>query len=205
MDDPLEAIDYRGHTINIYTDWHADSPEEWEEEGLFLLSFHRDFHITRKFREPNEAEDQFKETHHMFLLAAYIHSGITLSLSRTLYPFTDPWDTSTVGWVFASKSEWPNPVRALEAAEGLVNTWNMFLSNSVYWYEALGPEGDTVDSCCGFYEDTCGDWEETYILQQAKSSVDYAIDDEIKKHTQYLKRAIRSGVPLQHRQALGVA
>ena len=204
MDDPLETIDYRGHTINIYTDWHADSPDEWGDDGLFLLSFHRDFYVTRKFREPDDAKCRFEDTHHMFLLAAYIHSGVALSLSRTGYPFTDPWDTSTVGWVFVAKSEWPDPEEAMEAAEGLVRTWNMFLSNSVYWYETLGPDDDHVDNCCGFYEDVC-DWEESDILQEARSNVDYAVKEAIKKHTEYLKRAIRSGVPLQYRQPLEFA
>jgi len=108
----------------------------------------------------------------IFGVDAYIHSGINLSLSNTKdYP-DRKWDVSTTGYILVRKTFNPsgknfenNEEEAENYAEGLIETWNKFLSGDVWGYEIVksikckccGNTEETVeDSCWGFYgENEC--------------------------------------------------
>src|SRR3990172_6163906 len=83
---------YKGYTIKIIPDDNAESPDEWGNEDVFLVGYHRDFSVERNeivtegqcwaifTRNPDEDEkevvDALRKQYHVFGLEAYIHSGV---------------------------------------------------------------------------------------------------------------------------------
>lgn len=106
------------------------------------------------------AHRQFEhERYHVYPLYAYIHSGVTLSLT----PFSCPWDSGQIGVVAVNKIS-DNPK---EEAEWYVNEWNSYLNGERYGYKIL--EGDeVVESCWDF------------------QSVDYCFEDGVEVATRLL-------------------
>lgn len=125
----------------------------------------------------------------IFPVDAYIHSGVHLSLAGTRdYP-DRRWDVSTTGFVIVDKKEWNfNECRkrdftlsamtdgeiARHYAEGLISTWNQYLSGEIYYMEVLDGEGDIVDSCGGYYG-------EESAVEDAKGNIDYLLEHALKE------------------------
>jgi len=160
------------------------NPAENEDDNLFLVHYHRDFDVRRDkiiteddarnwYREEfddykNDPDDESEvgkfplaETYWIFPVSALIHSGVWLSIGNSTHPCdSGGWDTSHVGLVLVSKSEWPDEDKALEAAKGHVTYWNKYLSGDVYGIvvETYDYEKNQIeeDSCWGYYgyEDT---------------------------------------------------
>lgn len=91
-----------------------------------------------KFNEALEEWENNKGTDYsdyfIFTVNAYIHSGVSLSLSNDKYPFNDRFDVSTTGFVLVEKEEY-NEESAKNIAEGLIETWNTYLSGQVLYYK----------------------------------------------------------------------
>ena len=85
--------------------------------------------------------------YHAFPVFAYIHSGVSLSLGKSEYPFTDPWDVSFKGFALIRQA------KGQKMAEGLIESWNAYLSGNVYGYQVVDAMGEEMDSCWGFYGD----------------------------------------------------
>ena len=162
----------------LVQDEHYDGPDERGDDGLFLVNYHRDFDVRRdsvitkddlvnwyrgdfedyKDDPDDENEDgrfPLEEKYYIFKLACLSHSGVWLSLRHSFDCDPGGWDTSHVGAVLVSKEEWPDRAKAIEAAEGLVETWNQYLSGDVYgcvveYYDKKKQQIDH-DSCWGFY------------------------------------------------------
>ena len=107
-----------------------------------------------------ELEDKFFEKYIVLKLYLYDHSGISLSTS----PFSCPWDSSQVGYIYVSKEtaykeygikritkEWKDKI--LLYLEGEVETFNQYLNNDVYGFTIEDEDGNVIDSCGGFYGD----------------------------------------------------
>ena len=197
MSDPIERIEHAGFRISIYRDEDCETPDRWGTTDLFLAARHRQFCVEGDpVRDPADAicsydcDEEHEHTaacpkegsikpdiaasYHVFGLYAYIHSGVSLSLGAH-WAEDDGWDTSQVGLVFASRSEWPDAAEAEKAAESLVKEWNDCLSGNVYGYvieaarryrkvyldssgeateETEGTEWENVDSCWRFIGDS---------------------------------------------------
>ena len=152
-----EDIYYKGYKIRIREDEYADSPDDFGDDSLFLVYDHRQFSVKRKgFNVESiyhwmyakeavefvddvdgnyqEEVDGYSELNNYFLfkVEAYIHSGVSLSL------FTGTkrcrWDSSVSGYILASKSEFELEETARNAAEGLLETWNQYLSGDVWGF-----------------------------------------------------------------------
>jgi len=194
----MEKINYRGIGIEIIPDEDCESPNEWDNDR-FIVYDHRDFYVEKKGFNPKEIFDYFEENaykkvlykgYFVFTLYAYIHSGVYLSLGRGRYPFNDRWDVSSTGSVLIKRTSgtWTE-AKARKVAEGLIETWNQYLSGDVYGYniEQLN------ESCWGYYgKDVC--------LQEAKDIIDWHLENQRKKRIVTLKELIKSKVPLEHRQ-----
>ncbi len=171
----------------LVQDDNAMSPDEDEDEGLFLVGYHRDFTVNREKRKydketgrstvidngiskelaqhianggkyedgsiDSEAKDYIKK-YHIFGLEAYIHSGVVLALSNEGNFCDRQWDVSQLGLVFVSKEEWKTRVKAREAAIGLIETWNQYLSGDTYGIvkETYDKDKEQLDhdACWGF-------------------------------------------------------
>ena len=153
----MEDIYYKGYKIRIREDENADSPDDWGNDGLFLVYDHRQFSVKRKgfnvesiyhwmyakevveFGDDvdgnyQEEVDGYSELNNYFIfkVEAYIHSGVSLSLFTGTRQCN--WDSSLSGYILASKSEFDNLKTATNAAERLIETWNQYLSGDVWGF-----------------------------------------------------------------------
>ena len=122
------------------------SPDEFKDDSLYLVHYHRDFWIEDKERftravlsdiyqgnpDEDEAIADLLKDYYVFPVSALIHSGVWLSLSRSFNCDSGGWDTSHVGAIVAAKSEFKTEDQALKCAQGLLEEWNQLLSNEVY-------------------------------------------------------------------------
>lgn len=164
----MKTENYKGYTINIHQDLDSESPDKWCNEDAFLVYEHRDFTVKREGFNPRDIFDSREEEllydgYRSFTVNAYIHSGVSLSLRRDQYPFTDRWDVSTTGFVMVKYKKGKHDKYYYKIAESIIEEWNTYLSGNVYGYEINGDNFD--DSCWGFYgEKAC--------LEEAKSIID---------------------------------
>ena len=178
---------YKGCIIEIANDdMSSESPDDWDNENVFLVNFHRDFEVRNddiivedKVRNwHNDEKIEQEKNYWLFALNMYSHSGVALSLSSDQYPFNCRWDSSRVGMVLVKKTEAKTRKKAEKLAQGLIKNWNDYLSGNVYGFMARDEKNDyDIDSCWGFY----GDWEKSGILEKAQSSIDYYIKEERAK------------------------
>lgn len=163
----------------LVTDENPFNPADRDDdEGLFLVNYHRDFYVEKEkilskddlvnwYRsdfddykdDPTDETETGKfplaDKYHIFPLSCLVHSGVWLSLNSSFACDSGGWDTSHVGAVFASIEEWPEKDKAFEAAAGLVEEWNQYLTGDVYGIikETYDKEKNQIDhdSCWGFY------------------------------------------------------
>lgn len=120
--------------------------------------------------------ETFKQFH-VFGLEAYIHSGVSLSLSNEGNFPDRQWDVSQLGAVLISKKEFKTRAKAKKCAQGLIEAWNDYLSGNIYGYQIEDNEGYEIDSCYGFY----GDYEKN-ALQEARNTIDHMTNKGTTDH-----------------------
>jgi len=133
-----------GYTARyLVRDDSGESPEAWDDEYAFLVHYHRDFEIHKddiiteddaSRLAQGEKIDQQKD-YYIFPVEAYIHGGVSLTLSsfQGMLPQGHyEFDTSRVGLVLVNKKEVKTKKQAQARAEGLVESWNLYLSGDVY-------------------------------------------------------------------------
>ena len=153
-----------------------DSPNEWEDDGVFLVNYHRDFWVTRDkiITEDitrdiyNDYKTGIEEIYHIFPLSCLVHSGVWLSLGSSFACDPGGWDTSHVGLVLVSKKETRYKKKALEMAQGLVNTWNTYLTGDVYCLvkETYDKNKNPID-----YDVLGGVYEYKYALEALRTEI----------------------------------
>ena len=138
-----------------------------------------------------EVEVEFDKHFVRLPLYLYDHSGITMSCA----PFSCSWDSGQVGFIYAHRSKQHELGKGHTLEEVLkaeVEVYDQYLTGDVWCYRIEDKDGDTIDSCCGFYgEEDC--------MSEAKSAVDYQVEQDRLKHQARLKRLIKSKVPFEHR------
>ncbi len=186
-----------GYDIKIVPDeYYSENPNDWGDTEVFLVAFHRDFSVERKgfgvevCRELAQAKKnrdadykeqcaEIEKEYHVFGLEAYIHSGVSLSLSNEgQYPDRQ-WDVSQLGLVFVSKKTARMHKKARALALGLLKTWNAVMSGSVYGY-IVERDGEQLDSCWGYIEE---EWniEKTSVLAEARDIADWHYKNDPKR------------------------
>lgn len=219
MEERVKEVDYRGYRIAVEYDTDPQSPDDWGNDDMFLVYDHRQFFVKREGFNPDdifEALEENKKTfdgYWFFPVYAYIHSGVSLSLGRNSYPFTDRWDVSFKGFALVKRMKgwsWMED-QAYDIAESLIKEWNKYLSNEVYGFNIYdldedGDEGDSIDSCWGYFGSDGID----QLIEECKGTIDHIIAEKTKKeierkskdlqdHIYYLKTMIRNRVPLHIR------
>jgi hypothetical protein len=129
----LETLQYRGKDIEIFYDQDAESPDAWGNTERFIVYDHRDFCVERKGYDPEEILQAMQEKKKLFdgfyyfPVFAYIHSGVSLSLGNTRYPFNDRWDTSFRGFALIKREKGTFTYdKAMNAAQGLIDTLRLY-------------------------------------------------------------------------------
>jgi hypothetical protein len=173
------------YKIEIVQDENADSPDFWENEDAFVVYDHRDFYVKRKGFEPRDIFDnknlgyKLYKGYYVFILYAYIHSGVVLSVESHNFPDAR-WDVSTTGFVLVKREKGMyNREKALKLAEAVTHEWNQYLSGEVYGYKITSEDDDfddVIDSCWGFYGDP------EYCMTEATEIVEYLVEKD--KHGQ---------------------
>lgn len=218
----MRDISYRGCRIKIMQD--EDAQYDFSELGS-RVCWHRNYILSSSnvstrtdnrnktdkykenysFEEPEDFQQFCKENKVLvFPLWLYDHSGITISMNYS-YPYNDKWDSGQVGWVFVTYEEIRKEFKAKKVTkkllektgkilEGEVKTFDDYLRGNVYGFIAETEDGEHIDSCWGFYGDT------KYPIAEAKSSIDWYIKDQRKKHAEKIKNWIKSKVPLEYRE-----
>lgn len=111
-----------------------------------------------KFSEPSDAK-MFLEVIEkggglVLPLYLYDHSGITMSTGS----FSCPWDSGTVGFIYMLKEtideNWDGDEEKAKAClEAEVKEYDQFIRNDVWRYVVEDEDGETVDSCGGYFGD----------------------------------------------------
>ncbi len=159
--DAVLSKEVDGFTINILRDDSPESPRTWDNVGT-LMTFHRDCEIqdSKEFKN-SDAFKEYLRSHEKSLIIrpvfAYIHSGVALSLTNTVYPFNDRWDACQIGVIYCTKkkarAELGNKYaqKIDKCFQGEIENMNRYLSGEVYGYAVTDEADDCVESCWGFY------------------------------------------------------
>lgn len=208
MTEPTETIQYKKHTIDIIPDYHCENPiQNWDVMGEYYC-WHRRYNLGNadRFETPEEVVAYAKETNSLlFNLYMYDHSGISLSLSNSFYPFNDRWDAGQLGYVLVDRKkalkqfdkkrfskQFKQKIREIINSE--VETYNQYLTGDVYGF-VISKDDEHIDSCWGFYgQNDC--------LNEAKVIVEYEVEKTMLRHSQKVKQWIRNKVPLIYRHHL---
>lgn len=184
MEEIKELQLLNNHILRITRDDDSESPKNWRFPEVFLVYEHRQFNVDHDGYKPRDIYDYLTElnkpektrymngvrdysNYHIFVLSAYIHSGVSLSLGVG----SDSFDTSNTGYVLISKEDYPESTDAIIQAENLIKDWETYLQGDVYQFELiklipfkrmyLGEprrysdnveyEEESIDFCGGFY------------------------------------------------------
>jgi hypothetical protein len=180
MNESVYTEEYKGHTIDIIPDYDSESPDDWGDDGAFLVCENREMTVKRDgfdmetvFRALHGAKDDDGEIdeqavtmakdYYIFPIEAYIHSDIALHFAGDAM-IDRAWDVSgSFGFILVKNEEAKDQKEAKRIAKGTLEIWNDCLSGNVYGYVI---DGDG-DSCWGYY----GDYE-TGALEAAREVVD---------------------------------
>lgn len=142
--------------LRIYTDDNPESPRDWGDSEIFLVYNHRNFYVEVEGYKPidiynylyNNFENYKLNNYYIFTVYAYIHSGISLSLSHQ----GDKFDVSSTGFILVDKNDFDFDLQrkhndelknlsdekiAEYYANNLITNWNNYLSGNVYRFELV--------------------------------------------------------------------
>lgn len=164
-------------TVKILQDEDPTNPlTEWDMFGTFAL-FHRRYRLSSPecpFTEPEEWQEYCKREKPLFLpVYMYEHSGITINTTG----YSCPWDSYQLGVIYVSREKIRQEYSCKHITEKIrkqvydllraeLKTYDQYLTGEVYGYVIEDEEGETIDSCWGFYGyDDCE--------AQAKAQLEY--------------------------------
>lgn len=135
---------FKGEFLLKYLTYDSSpmSPDEWGNDEIFLVHYHRQIQIENDlinkddlidlFRGEEIDKDHYLNDYWIFFTSAYIHGGVVLSLGGSFPCDPGGWDTSVCGAVLCKKDQFDTEDKAHKSAEGLISEWNSVLSGDVY-------------------------------------------------------------------------
>lgn len=182
-------INYKNHTINIQHDHDPQHPRTDFDNLGTMVCFHRDYALgdakhgynSNDYDSFDELEAVIQKNEDIAIilpLYLYDHSGLTI---RTT-PFSCGWDSGQIGFIFISKEKIRKEFSAKRISKklsakiatyltGEVETYDNFLTGSVYGYEVKDAEGEEIEhgACWGFFG---YDHETSGLMEYAKNAID---------------------------------
>lgn len=233
-----QTIEYKGFKIEIKYYSDSESPNDWGCNECFLVFQHKDFNVGRdgfypqnihsyleilniiknhssltieqleEYNEELSTYTDYNKDYFIFPIEAYIHSGVSLSLFKRHKQCR--FDSSVTGFILVARNYADDNTEQAELyAEGLIDTWNHYLSGNVYGFITYENKPDysiskeffdkyvednisildirdkmiLSDDWCEI--DSCwgyyGDPKESGLLEEAKSVIDNLIEKRGKR------------------------
>jgi hypothetical protein len=159
--DDTETIQHKGYDITLWVDEHAESPREWDNMGT-MVCFHKRYDLGDKHEYTMDELNKLVQRPKIISLPLYLydHSGLTISTS----PFSCPWDSGQVGYIFVSPSKVRKDMCVKVITDEVIAKAKALLQSEVDMYDAyvrgsvcgytVQKEGRTVDSVGGYYSHT---------------------------------------------------
>ena len=166
-------IDYKGYKIQIEQDDDVPNPRKNYDHLGTMVCEHRRYDLgdggfylliedlaeETKYTEYGDMPDDksdvlaLAEKNSYVVLPLYLHdhSGITMSTT----PFSCPWDSGQVGFIFCSKrkrlAEGMTQEQTAEALRAEVAEYDQYISGDVWYYTIEDSNGEMIDSLGGLY------------------------------------------------------
>lgn len=186
----------------VAPDPDACAPDDFMDDPVWLVHFHRDFHHVPKSApvqtRAEAAEFRSNEKYEVFVLASYIHGGVSLAILGTPEHATMPdkqWDVSVCGLLIIDKAHWRRDINSdasetdwPKIAKDQIAQWNAYLSGDV-WRYTVYEDDNVVESCGNFYDKADAEAEgksllEIYQLSALKRKAEFS--EKCKKLDQAL-------------------
>ena len=171
-----------GNILRVEQDEFAESPDTWGDKSIFLVYDHRSFTVEREGFAPRDIFDSLNDSecddfdgYYIFQVDAHIHSGVSLSLSTKTS--SRGWDVSNTGYVVIDKNVYSEEI-AKKCAEGLLETWNSYLSGGVYSFLVMKPLKTyeiNENNLEKFFQK--GILDKTAFMEMCSEEIDYEIVD----------------------------
>lgn len=190
MEKAIYSEEYKGHTIDIFPDYNAESPDDWGDENAFFVCDNREMEVKREgfdmetvarafgdCKDDDGEEDaaavRIAKDFHIFPIEAYIHSGIVLHFDGGA-KIDRRWDVSGgFGFILVSREEAKDDAEGKRIASGILEEWNDYLSGNVYGYTIDDGENGSVWGYYGNYEENA--------LDGARAAVDDIKPEDFRK------------------------
>lgn len=204
----MDTIIYRNQEIKIFNDSSYDWNPRTECDNLgTMICFHRNYILGDKCSDRWSASDlkdyiEDKKNDKVYLpIFAYEHGGITIRTGA----FDCPWDSGQVGYIFVTREKILNwyqakrltqsiRVKALRTLNHEIIHQDQWLTGDIWRYEI-----EDGDSCGGYFG---SDHDDSGLLADAKSDIDWDIKNQREKRADILKKYIKEKVPIQYRTKL---
>lgn len=183
---PLEVVEYKGYRIEIYLDEDPPNPRtEWDNFG-HMICFHSRYNLGDKHNMSLEDAKELEKSKDVISLPLYLYDHSELTI-RT-YPFSCPWDSGKIGFVYVTKEEvrkeYSCKLVTKEIKEKVINLlrseveeYNNYLTGEVYGYRIVDDNEEERDSCWGFF----GNKGREMILSDCKQMIDYYVEEDLKE------------------------
>lgn len=212
-----ETEEYKGYTIKIIQEEYPSNPrEEFDNMGI-MSCYHRDYILgDKKYSKRHVDLDGIVKDPKVFALGLYFHDHGMIGMSCD-NDFTHDYDDGLVGYIWITKERVRKEYsckritrktreKLLKYLQGEVKEYSQYLEGDVWGYQIVGPrskydpeecetcedryscpecngceDGEELDSCWGYYGSD-------YCLQEAKSMVDYYVEQAKTKKEQLVSR-----------------
>lgn len=119
---------------------------------------------------------EYSDAHLIVPVQCYDHSLVRYYAGN---PTTEHWDTGTAGVAILSKDDLDkefdgNESKARENLDGELETFTDWANGEIFAYVVEDAEGETLDSCCGFYGIE-------YVKSEAKEALNHAVEQAHKE------------------------
>lgn len=146
-----------------------------------------------------------RETHHIYPVYAYVHSGVAIRATTGGNPFGCPWDSGLSGVVYISKEKVAHLTtgQVREYLFGFVENLSAALSGDVYSLIISYPTNNNETDPAEEYDDVYqggvyigSNWEENGLLSDAKEAIQAHWEGLAEEKEQQNKEAASHGVPV---------
>ena len=181
----LDDIEYNGFKVEIHREEDPCNPlTEFDTACAIVYDKHSRYLLGNEPMDAGDAQELAYKVENtggiVKSIYAYVHGGSTISMSA----FSCPWDSGQSGFVYMTKEtiddEWKgNRKKAFSYMQGVVETFDHYLTGEVYGYIIKDPEGNEIEdgSCWGFYGPYYEEKYKEWIMSECRAVIDYNIKE----------------------------